>query len=608
MKLRRAIALLMCGAIGASMLTGCNSGASGGEANHFTWFISSSDNSQYYSYYQDNPGVQYLMSKTFEDAQGEAQSLSFEFQVPAAGKGQDNFNTMIQTQSETDIIDTTYSSDGVLQLYNDGVIMDITDYVNEYMPNYLKMLEDTGLYNAATYEIDGERHFLGLGMYSEVSYTSLFCGWCYRRDWIVKYGVQPDTFYDPMVDEEPRQNPNAGQPFSGQCTEEGNYDTWTDDVVFPSGNTDPVYISDWEWMFEIFAKAQADLGITDSYVLSMYYPGYNENGDLVSGFGGGNPAWYNDDGSCAFGAVSDNFKAYLECMNAWYEKGWLDQNFSSRTQDMFYQIDDSNVRQGKVGLWCGQVSTLGGRIASDSMPLTEGIVVYGAANPINDIYGGQDQQLKIPDSFFAAEPFSGAGLCFAAKSENSKNWASLFRMLDYLYSEEGSRLLTYGLSAEQLAEAPESAQNFYEEHGLSDGAYTVEEVDGVTYYRLNPLLDDDVDLYSACRPQRLKAGYETNSLTLHNFGDTLIHSREQWVRYENTGFIGGLQRSQMTADEMKTYSQVRSELLLEYMQIEVPKFITGEKSLDSDWDGFVQNLERRGYQTVNEIFDRILAD
>lgn len=612
MKLKKITVLALCGVLSAALLAGCGksggSSASGGDANKFTWFISNTDNSQYYTYYQDNPGIQYLLSKSYADADGNDQTLSIEFQSPAAGKGQDNFNTMIQTQSETDVLCTTYSSDGVLQLYNDGVIMDITDYVQQYMPNYLKMLEDTGLYNSATVDINGERRFLGLGMYSEVDYNSLFCGWCYRRDWIVKYGVQPDTLYDPMNDSEPLENPNAGQSFSGHCEVEGDYDTWTDDVVFPSGNTDPIYISDWEWMFDIFAKAEADLGITDGYVLSLYYPGYNENGDLVSSFGGGNPAWYNKNGKCAFGAVSDNFKAYLSCMNTWYANGWLDKNFSSRTQDMFYQIDDSNVRQGKVGLWCGQVSSLGNRIVSDSIPLTEGAVVYGAANPINDIYGGADQQLKVPDSFFSVQPFAGAGICFAAKNQKTKNWASLFRMIDYLYSDEGRVLVTCGLSKEQLAEAPESVQKFYNDNGISDGAYTVEQVDGKTVYKLNPALDADNNLFVACRPYRIELGYEAKNAVQHTIGDTLLHSREQWVRYTNTGFIGGLERSKMTAAENKKYSQSRSEILLEYMQIEVPKFIIGEKSLDNDWDGFVQNLERRDYQSVNSIFDRILAE
>lgn len=609
MKVKRTLSLVLCAVMLLGLLSGCGGKSGGsGASNEFTWFLRDTDASQYYSYYQENPTMQYLMNKGFEDADGNSQTLSIEFQAPAAGKGQDNFNTMIQTQSETDILDTTFSSDGVLQLYKDGVIMDITEYVEAYMPNYVKMLQDNGVYNMATYEIDGQRRFLSISGYSEVDYTQMFCGWCYRRDWIVKYGVQPDTLFDPMKDSAPQANPNAGKSFSGSCQVDGDYDTWTDDVVFPSGNTDPIYISDWEWMFEIFAKAQQELGITDSYVLSMYYPGYNENGDLVSSFGGGNPAWYMEDGHTEFGAANENFKVYLECIKNWYDKGWLDHDFASRTQDMFYQIDDSNVRQGKIGFWCGQVSTLGSRISNASFPLTEGAVVFGARNPINDVYGSDEQKLKVPDSFYSNEPFAGAGLAFAAKNKDGKNWASLFRMLDYLYSEEGQILRTVGMNAEQLTEAPQSAQDYYAQYGLSDGAYTVEEIDGETYYRLAPILDEDVGLYTTICPERVSIGYKCNTKVLHNYGDTMIHSWKEWVAYENTGFIGGVYRSQMTAEENKKYSQVRSEILLEYMQIEVPKFINGAKDLEADWDSFTTNLARREYDTVNAIFDRIIAE
>ena len=214
----------------------------------------------------------------------------------------------------------------------------------------------------------------------------------------------------------------------------------------------------------------------------------------------------------------------------------------------------------------------------------------------------------MPDSFFSAEPFAGAGTCFAAKSKDTKNWASLFRMLDYLYSEEGQLLVSAGLSGDQLASAPQKTKDFYEKNGLGDGAYTIEEENGETVYRLNPVVCADNALFDAARPARLDAGYECKTKLVRDHGETLIHSMNEWVAYENTGFIGGILRSQMTAEEMKKYSQVRSEVLLEYMQIEAPKFITGAKSLDADWDSFVSNLERREYTAVNEIFDRILSD
>lgn len=81
----------------------------------------------------------------------------------------------------------------------------------------------------------------------------------YRRDWIVKYGKHPQT----------------GQAFTGGYTDPNDVDSWTDDVVFPSGGTDPVYISDWEWMFGSFTEAMAASGLFQSIVATVLLIGSN---------------------------------------------------------------------------------------------------------------------------------------------------------------------------------------------------------------------------------------------------------------------------------------------------------------------------------------------
>ena len=77
-------------------------------------------------------------------------------------------------------------------------------------------------------------------------------------------------------------------------------------------------------------------------------------------------------------------------MNTWYQNGWLDSEFNERTSDIFYSIDDTSVRQGKVGMWIGVQSQLGGRMDMGE-GYTEGICVFGSAYPINDIYGTEER-------------------------------------------------------------------------------------------------------------------------------------------------------------------------------------------------------------------------
>lgn len=160
----------------------------------------------------------------------------------------------------------------------------------------------------------------------------MFQGFCYRRDWIAKYGANPQT----------------GAAFTYGFTDENDFESWEDDVVFPNGTDEPLYISDWEWMFEIFEKAMEEQGISDGYCYSPYYYGYMQTGDLFTGFGGGAPYWYNDNGTCVNGIETDSFRAYLQCLNTWYQKGWLDKSFSEHTSDVFFAVDAPKVFQEKL--------------------------------------------------------------------------------------------------------------------------------------------------------------------------------------------------------------------------------------------------------------------
>jgi len=81
---------------------------------------------------------------------------------------------------------------------------------------------------------------------------------------------------------------------------EANYgenpdEDYEDNVIFPSGTENPLTISDWEWMFEVFAKALDERGWLDSsmaYCTTVEYMDYALQGDLASYFGGGT-GYYN---------------------------------------------------------------------------------------------------------------------------------------------------------------------------------------------------------------------------------------------------------------------------------------------------------------------------
>ena len=185
----------------------------------FTYLLDKGESTEYYLNYEDNPVMRYIANyKTFEASDGTQQRVLMSFQVPPAGKEADNLSLLVSTQSYPDVMSMTYFGGSLAELYEAGNILDLGPYIDQYMPNYKAWLEANPQVIATTPVGDQDLHLTLTGIRANLSAYDLFAGWCYRRDWIVRYGVQPDTLFDPMADSEPRPNPKAGQAFSGQYT------------------------------------------------------------------------------------------------------------------------------------------------------------------------------------------------------------------------------------------------------------------------------------------------------------------------------------------------------------------------------------------------------
>lgn len=323
-------------------------------------------------------------------------------------------------------------------------------------------------------------------------------------------------------------------------------DDYTDNLVFPSGTADPLFLSDWEWMFQTFEEAVwPALGLTsnkdggDAYMMSVYFRGSSGQGDFSSSFGRGNALIYLDQetGKLKNGATSESTRLYAEYMNGWYNKGWLDNKFtnSSRQADLFYQIDTPNMLAGKIGAFIGKRAIQLGNLMEDStLPLTQGIMVFGAAIPMNDVIGDGAYRFVEPDTIYQESRIAGRSM--VTTSAEGKNLAALFSFLDYLYSPEGAELVSLGLSKEQYEETQDE---FYTKWGLTEGAYVKydsPDADGNLYgwAESNP---ETATLNSAARINRFDLGLHYVGIVDHNLQAVDQYSVDNWNRYPNVGNI-----------------------------------------------------------------------
>lgn len=582
------LVLGLAGAGIAAMLGGCGILRGAGSAatdlkpdddTYYTMWIHSGPGSSYYTEYEDNPAMKYAESMTWGE---ENKSIFIDFVIPPANKEPDDLQNMYLNGNLTHILDGVIADSADI-MYSNNRIIDLTEYVDKYMPNYKKVLETVeDVRKSAVYNIDGEEKILSIVGVNE-SYGDVNFGYEYRRDWIAKYGKHPET----------------GEAFTGGFTDENDPDSWEDNVVFPSGGSDPVYISDWEWMFEIFETAMEDLGIDDSYCISMYYPGYMWSGGLCSSFGGGCPLFYVDaNGQVCFGGVSDSFRTYLECLSVWYEKGWLDHTFDQKTSDAHYAIDAAKIHQGKIGMWYGQQSTLGNRIFNRNdpslTPLAEGIFVAGAAMPINDIYGPAQCQNVIPDCTAAGLGLQGHPVYITTKAvEDGKDIAALCAFFDYFYSEEGAIVKSVGLTKEQV-EA--SGSDFYEKNGLTEGAYTNVNDGDYRYKLVDTLANDGGNLKTAVSAGKMPGLTLVKSVDKGQ-ADTFRASMDAWIKYPNLGLTNGTPGFIIDEEDGNVIGKIHTKLL-NYMDAHTMEFIKGQKDVTDDavWGDWCTMLRKQNYE------------
>lgn len=571
----RLIALLLTVALVLG-LTACGEKSSG-DKWEVSWWIPTGEDASLYEEYEDNPILQWIeKNKTFN-----GKPIHFDFvAAPPGGYGED-WSRLMSTGDYCGIMDMSAASITVAELFEEGMIWDLTELVPEHMPNLMAFLEENPQLKDYLYSyVNGETKILTLrGFTDRPEYN--FQGFCYRRDWIAKYG----------------SNPTTGAAFTYGYSDPSDPETWYDDVVFPNGTDEPIYISDWEWMFEIFTKALESEGIEDGYCFSPFYMGYMQTGDLYTGFGGGAPFWYVDGDTIVNGVTNDNMRAYLQCLNTWYKNGWIDQRFDEHTNDMFYAVDTTSVFQGRVGLWQGRTSTVGTQIVAEGT-YAEDAMVFGCRQPINDIYGGDAQKNKTPNVMFQYTRANNP-VIFTDKMTEDEVIAVL-EFTDFLMTDEGKLLGNGGLNAEQVAEIP---SDFYEKCGLSDGYYTISD-DGI----IHPVVPNSSSSSPATNLTRASLYFRTVELVDHGFDRFVTQATGAWDYYESTAAVPDKVLNALTPEQSQTIAKIRASLD-QFQQRTVPAIIKGDAYDlwdDASWQSFCNDINKYRANQVTQIYQETL--
>ena len=636
--LRRVGAMLLAATMTAGLLAGCGGKGTDKEGEgtskdaSFTWWIVKDDSEgTYYGKYEENPAVQWLNAQYWDNERNtlgdekNGKQVNLSFITPISGSEQDNYNTMIGTGEYPEIINLQFATDTPATLCEDGILMDLTEYVEKYMPNYVQLLdENPDLKNLCTVtDEEGKVHYYALYTIADAP-GEAWEGNSYRRDWIVEYAVPTEYVWD-WESEYVTQNGHPAVTPLSEAVKQKNMEGWKknpvteftysegddpdndyeDNVIFPSGKTDPYTISDWEWMMEAFEKAiQAEgfAGNSSSYCITIPFSGCFLTGDLASSFGEGGTLWsVNAEGETIFAADSENFKTYLECMNTWYNNGWLDKVFETRTGDMFWKVNLNGFSQGMVGMQCTNASFLGSTIRTTCTSEfgRSRAMVFGASLPINDVYGTDAQKYHVPDSFYQASRITGkVGL--TNKCEG-KDLETLFSMFNYLSSEEGCAVSSWGLSKEQY-ESMSFDPDVYANLNI-DCAYSIED-NGDGRDKIVMSVDQSDPASNALRSMRISVGRGKSSMTDEYVPDNgrpevIQASIENWMAYTATGYLADY--DQLLSTEESEIKAKTTTNVTDVINQTVPGLI--KNGLDG-WDDYCESLAVYEPEEICEIYNQ----
>lgn len=504
------------------------------------WQIS--DDSDYWSDYNEHPLTLYIEEKF---------DIDLQYQIPAAGSEQENFNLMMGTGDYTDVIDLSYCQDTTTTLYDEGVIYDLTDYIAEYMPNYSALLEEYPEYKAAISSDDGK--IFNLIPWSPIDQELMWGGLMYRRD-----------ILDTMTG--------------------GN-------VAFPSGEEEPTTIEDWEYMLDLMYQYFNAAGMTDYACLILPYNGTFYGGELISGFGIGGPAQYQIDGTVYYGAQQEGYLNYCAKMNEWFEKGWIYQDFATRVNDVFYLPNTSLTFGAAAGIWYG----IAGAQAGEVMSMPEyGLNVYvePLKTPLDTEHGITEQHALLTWTNFS----QNSGFAVTTNCSEEKLIKYLTAM-DYFYGEEGSLIVSYGLGSDLAAD-----NEFMNTVGLSEGCWWYDENGEIV---MNPRVignEKEFDLgdFQGTRFPGLKQQEATNAQS----SDAILKCNETWTACGRDWNYPA--EVTLTTEQSKTINSI-SQDITDCVNKYTVGFITGTIELNDDnWAQFQTELENLGIDTYIGIYQDAL--
>ena len=324
--------------------------------------------------WNDHPMLQVIQEKT---------GISLELQAVSQTNGSDMMNLMLASGDYPDMIESMSYATGFAAAMDDDIVLEVTDLLAEYAPDYYKLLTDEPAYKKAITTDDGR-----IGIFASITEGSRgpSDGLMVNQDWLDECGLEAPVTFDDME--------QVLTAFKNK------YDL-----------TDPLYM--------------VGDGILDNDELSASF-GVALKFNSITGEGG---FYVDEDGQIKFGYTQQGFEDYVTLMHDWYAKGLLSSDFLSNTTD--YMNDDliGEIASQATGIFSrgdGLIDMLRNISGSNLVALADPVVEEG-----DIIHMGNGEPM----------PSTAQGVVITTGCEEPELCC---QFLNWWYTEDGFLAGTYG--------------------------------------------------------------------------------------------------------------------------------------------------------------------
>lgn len=445
----------------------------------------------------------------------EATGVDVFFQGPP-NNSEDAYKMMVVSGKLPDVIMWNHSS-GMTRMYEEGTVIDLTELIAEHAPNLTRLYQERPELRKQVETSDGKLYYFP-------SINPLL-----TIEDVCRKSYAGLIIRDDWLKKLGLKTPNT-------------IDEWYDVLTAfktrdPNGNgfADEIPFDGWglPWFLPAF-------GVLDTFCVKL-------------------------DGTVAFGPMEQEYKAWLETMNKWYAEGLLGSNCLIHS-DQWWQ---ANITSNLTGSFRGLDNAW-----RYYLPSIQNVAADASLQAVPWLKA-EDGQRYTPVESVASNMADTVTVITSA----CKDPAAAVRLIDYMYSQEGSILLTWGVEGKSYTEVNGRKQ-------LTELALSMDEEKG--WLRIY-----DYAIGHASFPK-----YDGENVVLASYPQDQLIAERTWAE-ASTALIYPPYIKLCTEDQ--TFCDGIMDDLQSYITEMQLKFITGEEPL-SGFDNFVNQLDKMGVTQVLEIY------